>query len=318
MSSRLASAAAAVAVVVLTASAALPVGARSPDPWVPPVPGPSIVRAFDPPERRWESGHRGADYSAGVGETIRAPADSTVAFAGSVAGKPVVSLDVGQWRVSYEAVDAIVAAGDEVSAGEPIGAVSDLPHCPQGCVHVGVRTAAVEDSYVDPADFFAPASPVLLPDADAPEELPADSDAGGGSGPGGWGGHENGRIPAVAMCPLESAPGHRLRCDAARAFDSLSADFHRRFGRPISVTDSYRDYETQVRLKREKGRMAAAPGTSNHGWGLAVDLGGGINRFGTAEHEWMRAHAGRRGWVHPPWARASGSLPEAWHWEFNG
>ena len=54
------------------------------------------------------------------------------------------------------------------------------------------------------------------------------------------------------------------------------------------------------------------------GWGLAVDLGGGINRFGTVQHEWMRSNAPRFGWVHPSWARQSGSLPEAWHWEYKG
>ena len=120
------------------------------------------------------------------------------------------------------------------------------------------------------------------------------------------------------MCPLDRAAGHRLRCDAARAFDELSDAYRQRFGQPIAVTDSYRDYQTQVVLKRRKGRMAATPGRSNHGWGLAVDLGGGINRFGTAQHEWMRTNAPRFGWVHPSWARPSGSLPEAWHWEYKG
>ena len=64
--------------------------------------------------------------------------------------------------------------------------------------------------------------------------------------------------------------------------------------------------------------MCAVPGTSNHGWGLAVDLGGGVNRFGTAQHEWMRANGPGHGFVHPAWAQRGGSNPEAWHWEFNG
>src|SRR5699024_5407388 len=94
--------------------------------------------------------------------------------------------------------------------------------------------------------------------------------------------------------------------------------FKARFGSPISVTDAYRDYATQVILKRRKGRMAATPGTSNHGWALAVDLGSGINSFGSAQHRWMRANAPKFGWIHPGWARQSGSLPEPWHWEFYG
>ena len=135
--------------------------------------------------------------------------------------------------------------------------------------------------------------------------------------PGPWGGHQNGRIPAPALCPLPGDPGEILRCDAAAAFGQMSAAYAERFGTPISVTDSYRDYAGQVRCRQEKGSMCATPGTSNHGWGMALDLGGGINRFGTAEHEWMRANGGQYGWVHPAWAQASGSKPEAWHFEFH-
>ena len=45
-------------------------------------------------------------------------------------------------------------------------------------------------------------------------------------------------------------------------------------------------------------KLAAAPGTSNHGWALAVDLCGGINRFGTAQTAWMQVNAVHYGWVH--------------------
>jgi LAS superfamily LD-carboxypeptidase LdcB len=58
------------------------------------------------------------------------------------------------------------------------------------------------------------------------------------------------------------------------------------------------------------------PGTSNHGWGLAVDLCGGVNLFGTAQTVWMQLNAGHYGWVHPDWAQAGGRNPEPWHWEF--
>ncbi len=137
-----------------------------------------------------------------------------------------------------------------------------------------------------------------------------------GRGGGSWGGYENGLIPASALCPVAGASGEYLRADAANAFRELTAAYARRFGRPISVTDAYRSYAEQVRLFAIKPNLAAVPGFSNHGWGLALDLGGGINRFGTAEHEWMRANAPRYGWVHPLWARANGSKPEAWHWEY--
>lgn len=308
------------ALIALLIVTALPLGARAadrPSDWFTPVPGFTVTRPFDKPAQNWESGHRGIDVGALPGEAIRAPAAGTVRFAGRVAGRPVLSLEVAGHVVSFEPVASELAAGDPVFAGQPVGTVAEPAHCDTGCVHVGVWRAGADKDYLNPAPFFAADSTILLPEAEAPSELPAvPAGDDGASGAGQWGGHENGRIPAVAMCPLASAPGHRLRCDAAKAFDALDAAYRQEFGRGISVTDSYRDYETQVVLKRRKGRMAATPGKSNHGWGLAVDLGGGINSFGTVQHEWMRSNGPRFGWIHPAWARSGGSLPEAWHWEF--
>lgn len=136
--------------------------------------------------------------------------------------------------------------------------------------------------------------------------------------PGGWGGHGNGRIPSPAMCAPKTAPGHRLRCDAATAYDAMSRAYAATFGTPMSLTDSYRDFQGQVRCRAAKGNMCADPGTSNHGWGLAVDLGGGVNRFGTPQHEWMRRNGPGFGFVHPTWAQQGGSKPEAWHFEYGG
>jgi hypothetical protein len=64
------------------------------------------------------------------------------------------------------------------------------------------------------------------------------------------------------------------------------------FGTPICITDCYRTYAGHVRLYGQKPVLAAVPGTSNHGWGLAVDLCGGIERFGTQQYAWMQANAG--------------------------
>lgn len=138
------------------------------------------------------------------------------------------------------------------------------------------------------------------------------------SGP--WGGHENGKIPADALCPPPFLPnsGHLLRCDAAKALNALNEAYKANFGINIPFTDTYRSYEAQVICRQNKGNLCATPGTSNHGWGLAVDFAGGINVFGTAQHEWMRANASKYGWVHPGWAQAGGSKPEPWHWEFTG
>src|SRR4051812_8796669 len=132
-----------------------------------------------------------------------------------------------------------------------------------------------------------------------------------------WGGYPNGLIPPSALCEI-GVGGHRLRCDAAAAYRAMSAAFAGAFGTPICITDSYRGYDSQVKLYGEKPALAAGPGTSNHGWGLAVDLCGGIDRYGTPQYTWMVANAGRFGWLHPTWADQGNGREEPWHWEYAG
>jgi cell wall-associated NlpC family hydrolase len=132
-----------------------------------------------------------------------------------------------------------------------------------------------------------------------------------------WGGYPNGLIPPSAMCPVGTA-SHTLRCDAAAAYRAMSTAFAGTFGTPICITDSYRTYASQVRLYGQKPALAAVPGTSNHGWGLAVDLCGGIERFGTPQYGWMKANAGRFGFLHPDWAEPGRGREEPWHWEYAG
>jgi hypothetical protein len=129
-------------------------------------------------------------------------------------------------------------------------------------------------------------------------------------------GYGNGQIPSSVLCDLGWAPNQLLRCDAAVELENLNDAFRAEFGRDLDVTDGYRSYAEQLSVAASKGGLAAVPGTSNHGWGQAVDLSGGIESFGTAEHAWMVANAGKYGWEHPAWAQAGGSKPEAWHWEY--
>lgn len=135
-----------------------------------------------------------------------------------------------------------------------------------------------------------------------------------------WGGYSNGRIPLSALTRLSWTPAY-LHPGGAAAFEQVNSAFVARFGKSIVVTDSYRDYDRQVATRAAKGAYAAIPGTSNHGWGKAVDLGSNINQFGTAEHNWMRANAPTYSWVHPWWAHdgiSSNGMDEPWHFEYVG
>lgn len=146
----------------------------------------------------------------------------------------------------------------------------------------------------------------------------------GGSGPAtlkeaqnsGWGGFSNGKIPADKLVRIPFNTSHRLHTDAVAALAPLNNAFKAEFGKNLTITDSYRSYEAQVICRRNKGSICAVPGTSNHGWGLALDFGGGINSFGTKEYNWMMANAPNYGWINPYWARPGGSNPEPWHWEY--
>ncbi|WP_456786805.1 D-alanyl-D-alanine carboxypeptidase family protein [Cellulomonas sp. P5_C5] len=131
-------------------------------------------------------------------------------------------------------------------------------------------------------------------------------------------GYANGKIPDSALCGVSFDASVRLRCDAAEQLDVLNSAYRAQFGSDLVVNDSYRSYAGQVACKRTKGYLCATPGTSNHGSGIAVDLGGGIDSFGTKQHRWMASHAPDLSWIHPSWAEWGGSKPEAWHWEYSG
>jgi hypothetical protein len=130
--------------------------------------------------------------------------------------------------------------------------------------------------------------------------------------------YANGWWPAKARCPLFAAPGQSLRRSAALAFDMMSNAYQRQHGYALCVNESYRSYAAQVSIKQLLPGLAATPGTSNHGLGLALDLCGGVQDFGDPAHQWMKRNGPHFGWVHPAWAEPSGGLPEPWHWEFAG
>ena len=135
---------------------------------------------------------------------------------------------------------------------------------------------------------------------------------------------ENGRLSTTNLLPI--GRNHFLRADAGRAYLAMVAAAAKD-NIKWSITSSYRPFNVQVRLAREKGLygvsasngtypdgnkvgLAARPGTSKHGWGLAVDLGGGANRKGTPENNWLVNNAGRFGFKTIP--------REAWHWQYEG
>lgn len=142
--------------------------------WSPPAAA-GLLRGFDPPARPWAAGHRGTDWAAPDGKVV-APAAGTVHFTGNVAGRPVITLaHPDDLFSSLEPVSAAegLAVGDRVGAGEVLGTVPAEPgvtsHCPQRCVHWGVRIpdgwvvdGSSWDRYLDPLVLLGWSGPSVL------------------------------------------------------------------------------------------------------------------------------------------------------------
>jgi hypothetical protein len=127
----------------------------------------------------------------------------------------------------------------------------------------------------------------------------------------------NGQLPDSLLAPLPTAPGERLCRSAAAAFTAMDAAYAAQFGTHICVTDAYRSLSEQYAVKASRGSFAATPGSSDHGLGRALDLGCGINVWGSGPRTWMVAHAPGFGWHSPAWAQPGGNGPtEPWHWEW--
>ena len=88
-----------------------------------------------------------------------AAADGVVAFAGSVAGRGVVTIDHGGVRTTYEPVTAQVTAGQRLGAGDAIGVLAGGGHCAGRCLHWGLRAGR---EYVDPLLLVRGRSAVAL------------------------------------------------------------------------------------------------------------------------------------------------------------
>jgi len=126
-----------------------------------------VLRPFEQPPVPWGSGHRGVDLALGVGAPVFAAAAGTVAFAGTVVDRPVVSIDHADGiRTTYEPVTAVVAAGEGVRMGQVIGHLGTASHCtPASCLHWGARRGP--EAYVDPMLLLRAVVVRLFPDVRA-------------------------------------------------------------------------------------------------------------------------------------------------------
>ena len=124
-------------------------------------PEPQVVRRFEPPPGPYAAGHRGVDLAGAPGQAVRSALAGTIGFAGSIGGKPVVTVVHGRRRTTYEPVVATVEAGQQVAAGTVIGRLTLTDsHCfPAACLHWGLLRG---ETYLDPLSLLGGAGPVRL------------------------------------------------------------------------------------------------------------------------------------------------------------
>ena len=138
------------------------------------VPPSSIMSEFTPPKSQYGAGHRGVDFPASHGDKVVSVGDGIVLFAGTIAGKPVVSIELSDSfhtfgelvRATYEPVVATVKTGDIVSAGEPIGQISftrtNSGHCYNSCLHFGLKTSTKSlNQYLSPRTLWKTTAQLL-------------------------------------------------------------------------------------------------------------------------------------------------------------
>jgi murein DD-endopeptidase MepM/ murein hydrolase activator NlpD len=124
---------------------------------------PLVTRAFAAPPGPYAAGHRGVDLAGAPGQPVLAAGAGVVAFAGLVAGRPVVSVEHPDGlRTTYEPVEPDVAAGQVVARGSPLGRlVAGHAGCPaEACLHWGLRRG---EAYFDPLSLLRAPRVRLLP-----------------------------------------------------------------------------------------------------------------------------------------------------------
>lgn len=128
--------------------------AEGSEPWTWPLPGHDVRERFNKPASAYGPGHRGVDLAASTGDTVRAVAAGRVAFVGSVAGTPVVTIEHGREQSTYQPVSSRMKVGDSVAAGQAIGTLLGSPsHCSGSCLHLG--RVVGENDYLDPLELLA-------------------------------------------------------------------------------------------------------------------------------------------------------------------
>jgi hypothetical protein len=151
------------ATVTVTALAVTP-AAHASQPWRAPVDAP-VSRAFDFGANPFKPGqHRGVDFAARAGATVRAACGGRVLVAGRVgtSGR-VVTIRCGPWRATHLPLATVsVRTGTTIRRGTEIGTLA--PSAAHAGLHLGARRDGSPFGYTDPLGLIGhdPPTPPLV------------------------------------------------------------------------------------------------------------------------------------------------------------
>ncbi|GAA1872537.1 hypothetical protein GCM10009813_36120 [Brevibacterium marinum] len=221
-------------------------------------------------------------FSALATVSVTGTAIAAVMVAGNMSGNQEVKVDETAADTQTRAINSESVSADVKADDEKTSMAIGAPSAKQTKVEAASRAI----------------TKTVLPgcDGEAPEEKAS-----------------NGELPEDTLCKL-GVGNHKLRADAAVSFAKMNAAFKKDTGKELAITDSYRSLESQISVAERKPGFAARPGTSNHGWGIALDLGGGTQNGTGVQYDWLVAHGEEYGWENPDWAKRNAY--ELWHWEY--
>lgn len=132
---------------------------------------------------------------------------------------------------------------------------------------------------------------------------------------------ENGNI-AKEMCTIPFMSTHKIHCRAVDDLGAMNKSYKAKFGTNLPIDtwkySTYRSYADQVQVKKTiSAPIVATPGTSPHGWGLAIDFKEGSKySYGSAIHNWLKTNGPKYGWEQMPWHQKGGKYQEYWHFDY--
>lgn len=129
--------------------------------------------------------------------------------------------------------------------------------------------------------------------------------------------YSNGLLPSEALCAIPWDTRYQLHCSTIDNFSRLNEAYKAEFGTDMPILSGYRPLADQYAVNADSPNMTAIPGTSNHGWGLAVDFDWDVfDSWDAPEVKWMIENGPRYGWRHPSALNWNTDRPEPWHYEF--